>query len=86
MVDSIPERKTQFRIGSRLRRLTLGHTGDSRSVGEGVLELRLDFGTGYRVYFHKRGEVIVLLLTGGTKSKQDRDIAKAKQPLHDWEV
>lgn len=84
--NAIPERKTQFRIDARLRRLGLGHLGDSRYVGGGVLELRLDFGPGYRVYFHKRGEMIVFLLAGGTKSTQDRDIVKAKKLLRDLEI
>jgi putative addiction module killer protein len=84
--NSIPERKTRFRIDARLRRLSLGHLGDSKSVGGGVWELRLNFGPGYRIYFYKLAAMIVVLLAGGTKSTQDRDMDKARRLLHDLEV
>jgi putative addiction module killer protein len=67
------------RIGARIDRLSFGNFGDAKSVGEGVSELRLDFGPGYRIYFVQRGDVLVILLCGGDKSTQARDIAKAKQ-------
>lgn len=69
----------------RIRRLSLGNFGDVKPVGEGVSELRIDYGPGYRVYFHRRGEVLVLLLVGGTKKTQGSDIAKAKQLAREWE-
>jgi putative addiction module killer protein len=63
----------------RVRRLAFGNYGDVKPVGEGVSELRLDFGPGYRVYFIQRGQVLIVLLCGGDKSTQDRDIADAKK-------
>jgi len=62
-----------------VRRLAFGNFGDVQPVGEGVSELRLDFGPGYRVYFAQRGQVLIVLLCGGDKSTQDRDIAGAKK-------
>jgi len=62
----------------RLDRLARGNDGDIKAVGGGVLELRIDHGPGYRVYLVKRGTLTVILLAGGTKRDQDRDIAKAK--------
>jgi putative addiction module killer protein len=67
------------RIGARIDRLSFGNFGDAKAVGEGVRELRLDFGPGYRIYFVQRGDVLVILLCGGDKSAQARDIAKAKR-------
>ncbi|MDE1995570.1 MAG: type II toxin-antitoxin system RelE/ParE family toxin [Rhizobiaceae bacterium] len=66
------------RIQVRIRRLSLGNPGDVKSVGEGVSELRIDYGPGYRLYFQMRGQTLVLLLLGGDKSTQSADIAKAK--------
>ena len=67
------------RIQIRIRRLSLGNFGDTKPVSEGVSELRIDYGPGYRVYFQKTGNLLVLLLVGGTKSTQQSDIAKAKK-------
>jgi putative addiction module killer protein len=67
------------RIQIRIRRLSLGNFGDAKPVGKGVSELRIDYGPGYRVYFQKTGNVLVLLLVGGTKQTQKSDIAKAKK-------
>ena len=64
---------------TRIERLAFGHFSDSKSLGDGVHELRLKFGPGYRVYFTHRGVRIVLLLCGGDKGSQSRDIARAKQ-------
>lgn len=69
---------TRARIRHRLDRIELGNYGDSKSLGEGVCELRLDFGAGYRVYFAEQDEVIVILLAGGDKSTQVKDIKTAK--------
>ena len=76
--ESIRDLKTRTRIQDRLDRIESGNLGDYRSVGEGVFELRFQFGTGYRIYFGQVGNTIVLLLCGGDKSSQNRDIKRAK--------
>ena len=68
-----------MRINIRIRRLSLGNPGDVKPVGEGVSELRVDYGPGYRVYFVTRGNELIVLLIGGDKSSQEKDILKAKQ-------
>ena len=65
------------RILIRIRRVSLGNFGDVKPVGEGVSELRLDYGPGYRVYFLRKGETLVVLLGGGDKRTQSRDIQRA---------
>ena len=72
------DREAQSRILIRVRRLSLGNFGDVVPVGGGVSELRIHYGPGYRVYFVRRGERIVILLGGGDKSTQDKDILAAK--------
>lgn len=76
--ESIKDRTTRNRIASRLTSLRFGNFGDCHSVGGGVFELRFHFGPGHRIYFSEVGNTIVLLLCGGDKSRQDRDIARAK--------
>ena len=76
--------KARFRIIARLRRLSLGNFGDAKPVGDGVSELGIDYGPGYRVYFQQRGNLLVLLLAGGTKATQENDIAKAKKLAGEW--
>ncbi|MFZ0602390.1 MAG: type II toxin-antitoxin system RelE/ParE family toxin [Roseiarcus sp.] len=71
------DRKARARITARIRRLSLGNPGDVKSVGGGLSEMRIDYGPGYRVYFVGRGDVVVILLCGGDKRRQDRDIARA---------
>jgi putative addiction module killer protein len=71
------DRQARARINARIRRLSLGNFGDVKPIGEGVSELRIDFGPGYRVYFVQRGQTLVVLLAGGDKRTQDRDIKKA---------
>lgn len=75
--DSLRDRQARARIDARIRRLSLGNPGDVRPVGEGVSELRIDYGPGYRVYFVQRGQTLVVLLAGGDKSTQERDIKTA---------
>ena len=75
---AIRYQRTQTRIQGRLDRLEAGNFGDCRSVGDGVFELRIYFGPGYRIYFGEVDNTIVLLLCGGDKSSQTRDIARAK--------
>ena len=72
------DKRTQKRIAARLLRIEEGSFGDHTSVGNGVWELRLFFGAGYRIYYAEEGERIVLLLCGGDKSSQPRDIERAK--------
>ena len=67
----------------RIRRLSLGNPGDARAVGQGVSELRIDYGPGYRVYFKRRGELVVILLAGGDKRTQERDIKLAIELARD---
>ena len=71
------DRQARARINVRIRRLSLGNPGDVKPVGEGVSELRIDYGPGYRVYFVQRGETLVVLLAGGEKHTQDRDVQTA---------
>ena len=75
--SALKDREARARINVRIRRLSLGNPGDVKSVGQGVSELRIDYGAGYRVYFVRRGEVIVILLCGGDKRSQVHDIARA---------
>jgi len=81
--DGIRDRQAKARIDIRIRRLSLGNAGDVRPVGEGVSELRIQFGPGYRVYFVQKGELLVVLLAGGDKSTQDRDIRIARELARD---
>ncbi len=76
---SLRDRTAKARIVARVLYLGDGHFGDAKPVGDDVLELRLHFGPGYRIYFTWRGEKIILLLCGGDKGSQQRDIARAKQ-------
>lgn len=82
---SLRDRMARNRIDVRVRRLSLGNLGDVKPVGEGVNELRIDHGPGYRVYFVQRGSVLIVLLAGGDKSTQDKDIRKAKTLAHHLE-
>ena len=74
---SLRDERARARVDARVKRLSLGNPGDVRPVGEGVSEMRIHFGPGYRVYFVQRGETLVILLGGGDKSTQDRDIKSA---------
>jgi putative addiction module killer protein len=77
-ISALRDARAQAKVNVRIRRLSLGNPGDTRGVGEGVLELRIDYGPGYRVYYTRRGDELVILLVGGDKSTQERDIAAAK--------
>ena len=72
------DRNARARITTRIQRLVRGNPGDVRPVGEGVSELRIDYGPGYRVYFVRRGKAFIILLAGGDKDSQDRDIRVAQ--------
>ncbi len=78
-LDDLDDKRAVARILARLARLRQGNSGDCKSVGEGVSELRVDYGPGYRVYFGRKGNELVVLLCGGDKRTQDRDIRLAKQ-------
>jgi putative addiction module killer protein len=75
---ALKDGRAKERVAQRVVRVQAGLIGDVRPVGEGVSELRVDYGPGYRVYFCRRGEDVILLLCGGDKSTQDRDIREAK--------
>ena len=83
---ALRDQRAQARIIARIRRLELGNVGDAKTVGGGISELRIDYGPGYRVYFCKRGQAIVLLLIGGDKSTQQRDIAEARALAEMWKA
>ncbi|AFZ51433.1 type II toxin-antitoxin system RelE/ParE family toxin [Dactylococcopsis salina] len=83
-LNSLKDRKTRAIIRARINRVRLGNLGDCKSVGEGVTELRIRFGAGYRVYFGQEGDTIIILLSGGDKSSQDQDIEQAKQYWKDY--
>ncbi|MDJ0733588.1 MAG: type II toxin-antitoxin system RelE/ParE family toxin [Nostocaceae cyanobacterium] len=84
-LNSLRDMRAIDKIEKRLKRIELGNLGDYKSVGEGVCELRIKYGPGYRVYFGQIGSTIVLLLCGGDKSTQDEDILKAKEFWRDYE-
>ena len=75
---ALRDRTARARIDIRIRRLSLGNSGDIRPVGEGISELRIHYGPGYRVYLKKQGDTVVILLAGGDKSSQAKDIRLAK--------
>jgi putative addiction module killer protein len=67
------------RIAGRIRRMEMGNPGDSKSIGRGILEMRIDYGPGYRIYYLHRGTQIVVLLCGGDKRTQQQDIKRARK-------
>ncbi|MBO6541150.1 MAG: type II toxin-antitoxin system RelE/ParE family toxin [Rhizobiaceae bacterium] len=77
--DGLRDVAARSRIAIRIRRLSLGNFGDVKPVGGGISELRVDYGPGYRVYFKQHGAELVVLLAGGDKKSQARDIAKANK-------
>lgn len=76
-IDGLRDMRARARVLARIERLAAGNSGDIKPVGEGVSEMRIDYGPGYRVYFKKRGRFLVILLAGGDKSSQKRDISTA---------
>ena len=76
-LDELPDIRARARIQVRIERLAAGNPGDARPVREGVSELRVNYGPGYRVYYVKRGQTVVILLAGGDKVTQARDIKVA---------
>ena len=80
----LKDERARALIASRLDRLAFGNAGDVRPVGQGISELRIDYGPGYRVYFLRRGSEIIILLCGGDKSTQATDIKTAKRLALNW--
>jgi len=84
-LEGLADRQARARIRTRLDRLALGNFGDYRALDDGVYELRIDWGPGYRVYLARIGKVILLLLCGGDKRTQSKDIENAKAYLRDYQ-
>lgn len=82
---TIRDDQAAARIEVRVNRLRLGNFGDHKGVGQGVSELRLEFGPGYRIYFGRRGNSVVILLCGGDKASQSRDIALAQRYWYEYQ-
>jgi putative addiction module killer protein len=85
-LDNLNDFKAKARILQRIDRIELGNFGDCEPVGDGVHELRIDYGPGYRIYFGNDGRVLVILLFGGTKRHQEKDIKKAKEYWQDYKA
>jgi putative addiction module killer protein len=81
---ALKDRQALARINARIRRLAEGNPGDVKPVREGISELRIDYGPGYRVYFMRRGPLVIVLLAGGDKRTQDKDIEPAIAIAKDW--
>ena len=82
--SKLRDRRARTIIAARLFRLAEGLAGDAAPVGEGVSELRIHYGPGYRVYFQQRGNIFIVLLCGGDKGSQTRDISAAKKLAREW--
>ncbi len=80
----LKDNQARVTIVARLARLAFGHAGDVKPVGDGISELRINHGPGYRIYFQKRGNTMILLLCGGAKSMQDKDIKQAIRLAEEW--
>ena len=83
-VRSLRDRRAIARINARLRSVSLGNLGDVKPVGGGISEMRLHHGPGYRIYFMRRGQTLVVLLCGGDKGSQQRDIERARRLAQEW--
>jgi putative addiction module killer protein len=83
-LNAVRDKVAQVRIRIRLRQVEAGNFGDSEPVGEGVIELRVHVGAGYRVYCGRHGKAVVLLLCGGDKRSQSADINRAKELWSEW--
>ncbi|MBL8549584.1 MAG: type II toxin-antitoxin system RelE/ParE family toxin [Hyphomonadaceae bacterium] len=85
-LTDLKDERARARINVRIRRLSLGNPGDVKTVGGGVLELRIDYGPGYRLYFVQRGDTLVVLLCGGDKRTQAKDIRAAQKMAQELET
>lgn len=84
-LDALRDKKSQLRIVARLRQAEAGNLGDWKSVGRQVSEMRVNVGPGYRLYFNRKGNLLIVMLAGGTKSSQPRDIRRAHLILQELE-
>jgi putative addiction module killer protein len=84
-LDDLKDPMTRARVITRLDRVVTGNFGDTKTVGDGVFELRFTFGSAFRVYYGLDGDALVVLLLGGDKSSQERDIVKAKEYWQDYQ-
>lgn len=85
-IDNLKDLRARARVLARIERLAMGNPGDVKPVGEGVSELRISYGPGYRVYFKKKRQKLIVLLAGGDKGSQSRDIKTALRLARDLEV
>lgn len=83
-LQGLRDMQAKAKVLARIRRASMGNLGDAEPVGEGISEMRIHYGPGYRVYFQQRGTRLVLLLAGGTKRTQQQDIHAAKRIAADW--
>ncbi|MYA62249.1 MAG: type II toxin-antitoxin system RelE/ParE family toxin [Dehalococcoidia bacterium] len=83
-VRRLRDRRTVARINARLRNASFGHLGDTRSVGGGIFEMRIHYGPGYRLYYIREGQTVIVLLCGGVKDSQTRDIERARHLAQEW--
>jgi putative addiction module killer protein len=84
-LDRLRDVKARARVQARIERFATGNAGDAKPVGEGISELRIDYGPGYRVYFKKQGRKLIVLLAGGDKGTQAKDIKTALRLARDLE-
>ena len=82
--DGLNDQRAKILIDKTIAKIRLGNLGDHKSVGEGVQEIRLDHGPGYRIYFAEHGNTLVILLGGSTKKRQSQAVAQAKRFWEDW--
>ena len=85
-LDALGDSRTQARIAARIRLAEAGNLGDWKSVSDEVSEMRVHFGPGYRLYFTRRGRLLILMLAGGDKSSQARDIRRAQRILRELDL
>lgn len=83
-LDGLRDLRARAKIQARILRLSHGNPGDVKPIGEGLSEMRIDYGPGYRVYFMQHGAVLVIVLCGGDKTTQTQDIKTAKRIAADW--
>lgn len=83
-IRRLRDRRAVARINARLRNVSIGNLGDTTSVGDGVFEMRIHYGPGYRLYFLREGPAVIVLLGGGDKDSQSRDIERARSLAREW--